>query len=176
MMRIIQLIRMKSLILAILLVLCGLQAGCNYGFRGNNPPAGINKLFVPLFENTSNFAEADIRERFTQNLKDKIVSDNTFLLDDKEKADGMLTCNITTVTDEPLVISGNETVTKRKLTINVSADFQNLKTGKMIWQKNFNNFGEYNSSSGTFSERVIGVNEAIDKITQDILNDLTSNW
>lgn len=167
---------MRTILLTFLLAFALLQSGCNYGFRGKNPPKGIDKLYVPLFENTSNYAEADIRERFTQTLKDKIVSDNTFLLDDKDKADGMLTCNITTVTDEPLVISGNETVTKRKITINISADFQNLNTGKQIWQKNFNNFGEYNSSSGTFSEREIGVNEAIDKITEDILNDLTSNW
>lgn len=169
-------IRMKDLILAILLVAGVILSGCNYGFRGKNPPEGINKLYIPLFENTSNFSEADIKERFTETLKNKVVADNTFLLDDKAKADGMLTCNIATVTDEPLVISGDENVTKRKVTITISADFQNLKTGKQIWQKSFNNFGEYNSSSGTFSEREVGVNEAIDKITEDILNDLTSNW
>ncbi len=161
----------------ILLVLVSMTfLSCNYGFRGKNPPEGINKLYVPLFENTSGFAEADIRENFTETLKNKIVSDNTFLLDDKETADGSLICNISNVTDEPLVITGNETVTKRKLTITVYADFQNLKTGKRIWEKNFVNFGEYNSPAGGFSERAAGVNEAINKITEDILNDLTSNW
>ena len=169
---------MNRLILAILLLIGVIltQSGCNYGFRGKNPPKGINTLYVPLFENTSNFSEADIRENFTESLKNKIVADNTFLLDSKEGADGMLVCNIATVTDEPLVISGDETVTKRKITITISADFQNLKTGKQIWQKTFNNFGEYNSPSGSFSERKTGINEAIDKITEDILNDLTSNW
>lgn len=160
------------LILLALLVL----SGCNYGFRGKNPPPGISTLFVPLFENTSGFAESDIREKFTESLKNKIVSDNTFLLTSKEQADGMLTCNIATVTDEPLVISGNEQVSKRKITITISVDFQNLKSTKQIWQRNFVNYGEYNSSSGSFSERTVGVNEAIEKITEDIINDLTSNW
>jgi outer membrane lipopolysaccharide assembly protein LptE/RlpB len=151
-------------------------SGCNYGFRGKNPPPGIRTLFIPLFENTSGVAESDIREKFTESLKNKVVSDNTFLLTDKEQADGMLTCNIATVTDEPLVISGNEQVSKRKITITVSVDFQNLKSTKQIWQRNFVNYGEYNSSSGSFSERTVGINEAIEKITEDIINDLTSNW
>jgi outer membrane lipopolysaccharide assembly protein LptE/RlpB len=167
---------MNNYIIVILLVIGAIQTGCSYGFRGKNPPKGINSIYLPLFENTSNFSEADIKENFTQSLKNKIVSDNTFILEDKEKADGSLVCNIATVTDEPLVISGNENVTKRKITIIVSADFTNLKTGKQIWQKNFNNYGEYNSSSGTFSERELGINEAVDKITEDIINDLTSNW
>jgi len=74
------------------------------------------------------------------------------------------------------VISGNEQVSKRKITITVSVDFQNLKSTKQIWQRNFVNYGEYNSSSGSFSERTVGINEAIEKITEDIINDLTSNW
>ncbi|HLT24825.1 MAG TPA: LPS assembly lipoprotein LptE [Ignavibacteria bacterium] len=166
---------MKRYVLLILLSLM-VFSGCNYGFRGKNPPPGISTLNIPLFENTSGFAESDIREKFTESLKNKIVSDNTFLLTDKEQADGMLTCNIATVTDEPLVISGNEQVSKRKITITISVDFQNLKTTKQIWQRNFVNYGEYNSSSGSFSERLVGVNEAIEKITEDIINDLTSNW
>lgn len=166
---------MKRYALLILLLLV-VFSGCNYGFRGKNPPPGIRTLFIPLFENTSGVAESDIREKFTESLKNKVVSDNTFLLTDKEQADGMLTCNIATVTDEPLVISGNEQVSKRKITITVSVDFQNLKSTKQIWQRNFVNYGEYNSSSGSFSERTVGINEAIEKITEDIINDLTSNW
>lgn len=85
-------------------------------------------------------------------------------------------CTITGVSDEPLVISGNETVTKRKITVTVSVSFRNLKKDKEIWNKTLSNYGEYNSSNAGFSERDLGLLSAIDKISNDILIELTSNW
>ena len=54
--------------------------------------------------------------------------------------------------------------------------FQNLKTLKSIWKKDFSNWGEYESSSGGFSKRDEGIAAATDKITDDILLDVISNW
>ncbi|MBS1515657.1 MAG: LptE family protein [Bacteroidetes bacterium] len=151
--------------------------GCGaYGFRPSNPPEGIRTLYIPSFQNSSGFSEANIIDNFTIKLKDLITRDNTFLLADEKIADGSVRCTITGVTDEPLVISGNETVTKRKITVTVSASFRNLKKDKEIWNKSISNFGEYNSSNAGFSERDLGVQSAIDKISNDILIELTSNW
>jgi hypothetical protein len=147
-----------------------------YGFRGNNPPEGIRTLSVPLFTDNSGFSEANFKENFTENLKNKIINDNTFRLADKNVADGQLNCTIISVTDDPLVISGNESVAKRKITIAVNLDFQNLKTQRRIMERRYENWGEYNTSASTFSNREQGVREAINRICEDILNDITSNW
>lgn len=168
-------INKKSLLILILFL--PLISGCGvYGFRGNNPPEGIKTLALPLFGDVSGFAEAGLKESFTEKLKTKIINDNTFFIIDKNKADGILICTINNVKDEALVISGNENVTKRKLTITVNVSFQNLRKQKKIWEKNFENWGEYNSSSDSFSQRQTGISDATDKICEDILNDLTSNW
>lgn len=151
--------------------------GCGaYSFRPSNPPEGIKKIYVPAFENSSGFSEANIIDNFTIKLKDLITRDNTFSLADEKIADGSVRCVITGVSDEPLVISGNETVTKRKITVTVSVSFKNLKKDKEIWNKTISNFGEYNSSNAGFSERDLGLLSAIDKISNDILIELTSNW
>ena len=147
-----------------------------YSFRGNNPPEGIKTIAVPLFIDNSGYAEAGIKERFTELLKNRIISDNTLKLVDKTKADGLLTCTISSIRDEALVISGTENVTKRKVTITVSVIFDNLKKQTKIWERTYENWGEYNSSSNTFSEREIGIVAAREKITEDILNDIISNW
>jgi hypothetical protein len=97
-------------------------------------------------------------------------------LADEKIADGSVRCVISGVKDEPLVISGTETVTKRKITVTVDVVFKNLKKDKAIWTKSFSNFGEYNSSNAGFSERDAGLAVAIDKVSNDILIDLTSNW
>lgn len=147
-----------------------------YSFKGNNPPDGIKTISVPLFSDNSGFAEYGIREKFTELLKNKIISDNTLRLVEKTSADGVLICTINSVRDEALVISGTENVTKRKIVISVNVIFDNLKKQKKVWERTYENWGEYNSSSNSFSEREIGINLARDKITEDILNDIISNW
>jgi len=154
-----------------------LLSGCGaYSFRGNNPPRGIKSLAVPLFIDNSGFSEAGLKEQFTEQLKRKIISDNTFILADKSTADGLLVCTINSVKDDALVISGNENVTKRKITIAVNVYFENLKKSRKIWERIYENWGEYNSSSSSFTERSAGILSSQDKITDDILNDITSNW
>lgn len=147
-----------------------------YGFRGNNPPEGIKTLAVPLFQDISGFSEAGVKEGFTEALKNKIINDNTFVIADKNVADGILYGTITNVKDEALVISGNESVTKRKLTISVKVSFENLKRQKKIWEKQYDNWGEYSSSDASFSARFSGIKTAQEKICDDILIDITSNW
>lgn len=157
------------------LALINLQCGI-YGFRGNNPPEGIKTLAVPLFQDVSGFSEANIKESFTESLKTKIINDNTFIIADRNVADGVLNGTITNVKDEALVISGNENVTKRKITIYVKVSFENLKKQKKIWEKQYDNWGEYSSSDASFSARLSGIKSAQEKICDDILIDITSNW
>lgn len=147
-----------------------------YSFKGNNPPEGIKTVAVPLFTDNSGFAVSGIVEKFTEVLKNKVISDNTLKLVDKTKADAVITCSIISIKDDALVISGAENVTKRKITISVNVIFENLKKQKKIWDRNYENWGEYNSSSNSFSEREAGIVIARDKIAEDILNDIISNW
>jgi hypothetical protein len=117
-----------------------------------------------------------MKENFTEILKTMVISDNTFIIADKNVADGVLNCTIMSVKDEALVISGNENVTKRKITITVNVDFENLKKQKKVWEKKYENWGEYNSSSASFSDRAVGITTAETRICDDILIDITSNW
>ena len=161
----------------ILLLSCSFYFNCGvYGFRGNNPPPGISKIAVPTFRDESGFSAPDLAEGFTQRLKSKIISDNTFRIADKNIADAILKCTITNVKDEALVISSGDDVSKRKITITVNVVFENLKKQKNIWDKNFENYGEYNSSDNSFSQRTTGIDIAAERVTEDIIIDLTSNW
>lgn len=165
-----------------LFVLCSLFfvfcsfSSCNYGFKGASPPEGIKTIFIPTFEDVSGFGLSNLRDDFTLLLKNKFINDNTLEYADKVNADGILSCTIKTVTDEPLVVSGSEQVSKRKIAITVSTDFQNLKKKKNIWKKDFSNWGEYESSAGGFTRRDEGIQAAMDKITNDILLEVISNW
>lgn len=162
---------------SLLIINCSLiTSSCTYSFKGASPPEGIRTIFIPTFEDVSGFGSANLREDFTQLLKDKFIKDNTLEYAEKVNADGMLACTIRSVNDEPLVVSGGDQVSKRKITINVSVDFQNLKKKKAVWKKDFSNWGEYESTGGGFTKRDEGIQVAMDKITDDIVIEVTSNW
>lgn len=158
---------------AILLVLF---SSCNYSFKGSSPPEGIKTIYIPGIRDESGFGLPTLGENMTVLLKNKFINDRTLEYAEKTIADGMLTCVIKSVQDEVLVVSGGEQVSKRKITITVSADFENLKKSKTIWKKDFSNWGEYESSSGGFSKRNDGILSATDKITDDVLLEVISNW
>jgi hypothetical protein len=160
----------------VLLLIFTVFFSCNYGFKGASPPEGIKTIYIPTIRDESGFGLPSLTEDMTKLLKQKFINDNTLEYAEKTSADGMLDCVISSVTDEALVVTGNETVSKRKVTINVKVTFTNLKKQKQIWQKDFSNWGEYDSSTGGFSKRDEGVRLAGDKITDDILLDVISNW
>lgn len=163
--------------LCVILTLISTFPACGvYGFRGNNPPEGINRLFIAQFRDNSGFSDPVLPDRFTEELKQRIIRDNTFRIAEKTASDASLECSILSVVDEALVIVSGENVTRRKVTITVSADFEDLKKQKAIWKKSFTNYGEYESNSNDFSLRDNGVKIAVSKITEDILIELTSNW
>ena len=151
-------------------------ASCSYSFKGESPPEGIKTLFIPTVLDESAFGQANLGEITTLALKNKFIKDNTLQYAEKTSADGMLTCIIKTIKDEPLVVTGGETVSKRKVTVTINVELQNLKTKKDIWKKDFSDWGEYDSSTGGFSKRDGGVQAALDKLTDDILLETISSW
>lgn len=170
-------ISLKKIILIIAVIpFTLLIASCNYSFKGAAPPEGIKTIYIPTIRDESGFGLPNLSEEMTTLLKNKFINDNTLEYTEKTKADGMIDCVVKTITDEALVVTGNEQVSRRKVTIVVSVEFTNLKKQKSIWKKDFSNWGEYDSSTGGFSKRDEGVKSAEDKITDDILLDVISNW
>lgn len=166
----------KNILFLLLIAACLTAFSCNYSFKGAAPPEGIKTIYIPTGRDESGFGLPNLGEEMTTLLKNKFINDNTLEYAEKTQADGMLDVVIKSITDEALVITGNETVSRRKITITVSVDFTNLRKQKNIWKKDFSNWGEYDSSTGGFSKRDEGVKSAEDKLTDDILLEVISNW
>lgn len=167
----------KKILLSVMLaVFAIISASCNYSFKGASPPEGIKTIYIPNIRDESGFGLPNLGEEVTTLLKNKFINDNTLEYAEKTRADGMIECVIKSVTDEALVVTGNEQVSRRKVIITISVDFSNLKKQKNIWKKDFSNWGEYDSSTGGFSKRDEGVKSAEDKLTDDILIEVISNW
>jgi hypothetical protein len=148
-------------------------SGCAYSFSGSSVPKHLKTIAIPLFEDQSGFGEPNLKENFTQSLINLFINDNSLEVAERNTADSILEGSIVSVVDAPSVISPGEQVSVRRVTITVHVTYQDLKLRKKVWDKNFSNWGEYNTSGDT---RTTALTQAVNKVTEDILIETVSGW
>jgi len=150
-------------------------SGCTYSFKGGSVPPHLKTVAIPIVEDQSGYGDPTLRDLFTQKLVELFTNDNTLQLTDRNTADSMLEGVVTDVKDAPEVLQGGEQVTLRKITVTVRMTFQDLKLRKKVWEKSYSEWGNYPSGGG-LTQRNEGVQTAVEKLTEDILNDTVAGW
>ncbi len=164
----------RLLLLPAVLLLSGCS-GCPYSFTGASVPPHMKTIAIPVVDDQSGWGDPTLRDAFTRELVQKFVNDNTLQVTDRTTADAVLEGAITDVRDVPAVVQGNEQVSQRRITVMVHMVFQDLKLRKKVWDKTFSEWGDYPSGGG-LTQRNDGVQEAVRKLTEDILNDTVAGW
>lgn len=149
--------------------------GCSYSFRGGTVPPHLSTVAIPVVNDVSGYSDPSLRERFTQELTNAFITDASLELSDRSTADAVLDGTIVEVRDAPNVLQGGEQVAQRRITVRVRMTFNDLKLRKEVWQKDFTSYGDYPSGGG-LTQRQEGINEAIRKLTEDILNETVAGW
>lgn len=163
----------KFLTVVILTELLSLT-GC-YSFKGGSVASHLKTIAILIFDDQSGSAEPGLREKFTNKLIDRFRQDNSLEVTDKTRTDSVIEGTIVSLADEPYVVVQGESVTQRKVTITVKTAFRDVKLNKQVWDKQLSNWGTYDISGGA-EQRRAGIDAAIDKITEDILNEAVSSW
>ena len=151
-------------------------SACNYSFTGASVPAHLTSIAIPISEDRSGYGEPGLGNSFTDELIKKFTDDNTLRVTDRSGADAILECTITSMNDSPTVITGGETVNKRRITITVHAVYKDLVKRTTVFDKNFSDYGDYDSTQDVVTGRETAITDAVDKITEDILLGVVSNW
>lgn len=157
------------------LVVAMMFTGCPYSFTGASVPPHLKTIGIPLVDDRSGFGEPGLRERFTTELTNLFINDNSLEVADRTNSDCILEGAISSISDAPSVVGSGEQVSRRRITMSVSFTFQDMKLRKKVWEKTFSNWGDYDSGGGP-SQRDAGVQEAIRKLTEDILLETVSGW
>ena len=150
-------------------------SGCSYSFRGGTVPPHLSTVAIPVVDDVSGYGDPSLRERFTQELTTAFITDASLELADRNSADAVLDGTIVEVRDAPNVLQGGEQVAQRRITVRVRMIFNDLKLRKEVWQKDFLSYGDYPSGGG-LTQRQEGIDEAIRKLTEDILNETVAGW
>ncbi|MBI3004340.1 MAG: LptE family protein [Ignavibacteriales bacterium] len=149
--------------------------GCVYSFKGGSVPPHLKTIAIPIVEDQSGYGDPALREQFSTQLVQRFLNDNTLEMADRGSADSILEGVITDVKDAPSVVQAGEQVATRRITVTVHMTFQDLKLRKKVWERDFSSWGDYPSGGG-LTQRNEGIQEAVRKLTEDILNETVAGW
>ncbi len=166
---------MKKNTCLFVLFLTTVISGC-YSFTGSSLPTGIKSIAIPLASDNSSFSQATIRQELTDKLVQKFTRDGSLSVRDRSVADALLDITITSITDLPSgVATAGEQLTNKRITITIEATYRDQKKQKTFWDKSFQQTSDYQISQG-LDGQTIAIKNAEDKLTNDLLLGVISNW
>lgn len=149
---------------------------CSYSFTGASVPAHLKTISISVFSDKSGSGEFNLNRNLTDKLIQRFIDDNSLLVSDRLNSDSMLEGTIVTLSDAPVVISGGEKVTSRRITITVRAVYKDLVKKQTVFEKSFSDYADYVVGGDITSVRKSAIDLAIKKIVEDILLGVVSNW
>jgi hypothetical protein len=159
-----------------LVVFCAFICSSCYTFTGASVPQHWNTIFVPLFEDESSYGQPALREKATNQFIEKLQRDNTLKLGERNTASVELRGKIlSVVADQPIALSQGVTASRLRVEVKLSVLLYDNVLKKQAWTKTFSATGDYAPSGGT-AEREAGMQQAIDKLTDDLLLETISAW
>lgn len=158
-------------------VLINLSA-CSYSFSGASVPSHLKTISIPIFQDRSGSGEFDLSDKLTKKLIQKFIDDNSLLVTDRLNSDSILEGTVVSLNDAPSVVSGGDTpaATTRRITITVHAVYKDAVKKLKVFEKDFSNYGDYKVEGDITNVRRTAINDVIEKITEDILLGVVSNW
>lgn len=167
---------LKSIYLTIFVFVLTNITACSYSFTGASVPSHLKTIAIPISVDRTGSGEASLSDDFTNELINKFLNDNTLQVAERNNSDALLECTILSLTDSPQVVTGGEDIQTRRITLNAKVVYRDLVQKKNIFEKNFSNYGDYDSSADITAAREDAISSAIDKLTEDILLGVVSNW
>jgi len=149
-----------------------LQWACGpYSFTSGN--SSLKSVAIPIFQDQT--SEFGIKEKLTDQIIAEFTRDNTLRIATRRNADSLIEGKVIDVTDQAGAFSSDESVQDIKVFITVSVTYVDLKKRKTLWDDQISQWGTFNPDEGTQS-RDAGIDEAVAKIANEILNRTVSGW
>jgi hypothetical protein len=125
-----------SFAVAALVVLAGslASAGCGYSLagRGSFLPEYIRNIGVPAFTNSTPVFDVD--RRVTEKVRTELSGRGKYkVFPTAAGNDAVLTGEITSITVIPILFNQNQQASRYALVMSAKVEFQDLKSGKVLW-------------------------------------------
>ncbi|WP_020402604.1 LptE family protein [Gracilimonas tropica] len=167
----------KNLLLIIIAFGLTLGSCVRYSFTGASIPEGVETIYIPFFPDQSNSGLGDLSNRLNEVLINRFVNQSKISLANNDSdADAILDGVITSYTNRPFTISGNEQATQNEVSITVRATYSYADKEKPEWSKSFNGKFTYDPTQDPINGENQAANRALEQIANNMFNDAVSNW
>lgn len=149
---------------------------CSYSFTGTSVASHLKTIAIPMFKDRSGSGEPNLENTLTNELIKKFIDDNSLAIAEKVNADALLECSVVSLPDSPEAVTGErEKATLRRVTMTVKVVFKDLVKKKTIFDRTISEYSTYDTKDFV-SSRSKAIIDVVDKITEDILLAVVSNW
>jgi hypothetical protein len=156
-----------------LLLLIGLQGCVSYSFVDGSINA--ETFSVSNFEEQAANAPAGYGGQFSDFLKDFMIGRTKLKLKDLD-SDIKISGIIISYNTNPVALQNNETAALNRLKITIKVTVINTVNDKESFEQNFTQFSDYSSAQDLSTVETQLLEDINTKISQDIINKLSSNW
>lgn len=164
----------------VLIALCAVifLSGClRYSFTGASIPPGVETIYIPFFPDQSNSGLGDLTDRLNQILINRFVNQSKLqLADNAADADAVLDGVITSYSNRPFSIGGDEQANVNQVSITVRATFLYTDNEEPEWSNSFNGTFTYDPTEDPIEGENTAANGALEQIANNMFNDAVSNW
>lgn len=152
--------------------------GCiTYSFTGASIPSGVNTIYIPFFPDQSNSGLGDLGDQLNQVLINRFVNQSRLqLANTQDDADAVLDGVITSYSNRPFSISGDEQTGQNQVSITVRATFKYASNEEPEWNTSFNGRATYDPAQNPIDGERNAALEALEQVANNMFNDAVSNW
>lgn len=148
-----------------------------YSFKGTLPP-DIKNIAIPIFADRT--AEFNIQQTVTDKIRFSFIKENLLKLVEEDNAHSVLYGTITNIDDKPLVYTENESsgesVTEYRVTISIEIEWYDNVNRRSVFKKQFVGYSEYDPTGASGRTRESALSEAVEEITEDVMNTILADW
>ena len=158
-----------------LILLTVLVSSCEIRYGMIDQSIDAETFSVQQFEELAPNAPAGYGAIYTDFLKDYLISRTKLNLKNSD-ADIEIVGKITDFNTSPISVQSNESAALNRLTITLMVTVINNKNEDQSFESSFTQFSDYSSDQDLSSVQDALIDDINDKLSQDIVNRLTSNW
>ena len=190
-----KMVKMKKIIKSYIFISAIFLQSCGFYSMAGSIPPHIKNIAIPLVENQT--AEFAMAETVTDNLVSKFTKENILRVTSEKNADSMLNGIIMKVDDGPYTFSKEEAVTEYRFTVSIKLEWVDVANDKVLLTKQYTGWGAYGLSGDISADgidndgdgsidgddideigdpREFATKVAVEKIAEDVLNDILTSW
>ena len=190
-----KMVKMKKIIKSYIFISAIFLQSCGFYSMAGSIPPHIKNIAIPLVENQT--AEFAMAETVTDNLVSKFTKENILRVTSEQNADSMLNGIIMKVDDGPYTFSKEEAVTEYRFTVSMKLEWVDMVNDKVLLTKQYTGWGAYGLSGDISADgidndgdgsidgddideigdpREFATKVAVEKIAEDVLNDILTSW